>query len=450
MRKTTITLGLLAALLAHPAESQTLSAAAMRADIAQFRVEFLARDRAYSAVARQEAEQQLAALNERAGELDATAFALALAKVVALADNGHSLSYGGPRLARSNRVEIRLAPFGLDFHVLRTRSADVELLGARLVAIDSTPLAQLRAAAHSLSGGLPAWRDRQAPLLLESPKQLHALGLTKQGDAATYRFATPDGRIIERRPQAVAPRPDRPSADVPRLLLPGVTPEQIDGTDTGWRSLLSLAKAPWSLRDAEQALRWRAAPEIDALVIDMRRTFSSANASLPAFFEAVRRAITQHKPQHLVLDLRLNGGGDLTQARDFAESLPTLVPGSLFVLTSPGTFSAAISITGYLKQAAPARVHIVGEAIGDRLEFFAEGRPITLAQSGEVVLPATERHDYVNACRAYTDCHAPVVRRPIAVPSLAPDIAAPWTIEAYQRGADPAMAAVAAALRGAR
>jgi hypothetical protein len=166
---------------------------------------------------------------------------------------------------------------------------------------------------------------------------------------------------------------------------------------------------------------------------------------LPEFFDAVRAAVQQHAPRHLVLDLRLNGGGDLTQARDFAESLPTMVTGTIFVLTSPATFSAAISITGYLRQAAPQRVRIVGEAVGDRLEFFAEGRPITLKHSGQVVLPATERHDYRNGCRAFTDCHAPVVQRPIAVPSLAPDIMAPWTVDAYRRGLDPAMRAVALA-----
>jgi hypothetical protein len=43
-----------------------------------------------------------------------------------------------------------------------------------------------------------------------------------------------------------------------------------------------------------------------------------------------------------------------------------------------------------------------------------------------------------------------VVRNPISVPSLAPEIAAPWTIEAYRAGRDPAMEAVAAALSRGR
>jgi hypothetical protein len=92
-------------------------------------------------------------------------------------------------------------------------------------------------------------------------------------------------------------------------------------------------------------------------------------------------------------------------------------------------------------------VTIVGEEVGDRLEFWAEGRPVTLPASRLVVSIATERHDYKNGCRAFTDCHRPVVANPIAVPTLAPDIVAPWTIDAYREGRDPAMDAVVAQLR---
>jgi hypothetical protein len=140
---------------------------------------------------------------------------------------------GGPRLERSNRVELRLTVFGEQFHVVRAREADRDLLGARLLAIDDTPVARLREVAHTLRGGLPAWRDREAPLLFESPQQLHALGLAKDREHATYRFETPDGRSLERRLPAQAPSPTRPRADPPRLLLPELTPERHEGADTG-------------------------------------------------------------------------------------------------------------------------------------------------------------------------------------------------------------------------
>ena len=183
------------------------------------------------------------------------------------------------------------------------------------------------------------------------------------------------------------------------------------------------------------------------MVIELRQTANAPGRPIAAFLAEMEAELRRLQPKHVVLDMRINGGGDLNTTRNFMKALPTLVPGRIFVLTSPYTFSAAISSVGYLEQAAPERVTIVGEPVGDRLEFWAEGRGATLPNSGIGVSRATERHDYINGCREYTDCHGPVVRNPISVKTLAPDIAAPWTIEVYRAGRDPAMQAVAAALK---
>jgi len=123
------------------------------------------------------------------------------------------------------------------------------------------------------------------------------------------------------------------------------------------------------------------------------------------------------------------------------------VPGRIFVLTSPLTFSAAISSIGYLEQAAPERVTIVGEPVGDRQMFFSEGDGVTLPANRGLVVGATERHDYATGCKGHKDCHHNVVKHPISVTSIKPDLPVPWTIDAYMAGRDPAMEAVAAALR---
>ena len=91
-------------------------------------------------------------------------------------------------------------------------------------------------------------------------------------------------------------------------------------------------------------------------------------------------------------------------------------------------------------------VAIVGEMIGDRLHFWAEGRGVDLPNNRGMIGLATQRHDYAGGCKAYTDCHIAVKVAPIAVATLAPDIPAPWTIQAYLAGRDPAMEAVARAL----
>jgi hypothetical protein len=207
---------------------------------------------------------------------------------------------------------------------------------------------------------------------------------------------------------------------------------------------------PCCILDAGERFRWREDQQLDALVVEMRQNRSTPGYDIGDFQALVQRELRARTPRHLVLDMRLNGGGDLTTTRSFMQSLPTLVPGTIVVLTSPWTFSAAISSIGYIEQIAPDRVTIVGEEVGDRLEFWSEGRPLTLNRSGIVISRATERHDYANGCKAYKDCHGNVVRHPISVRTLEPNVAAPWTIEAYRAGSDPAMAAAARLLQPKR
>lgn len=427
----------------HPGGGQVVATPeGRRADIEVFRTQFLAADHAYAAAARVEAEARLDRLAAQADGVSQAYFELELARIVALADNGHTTSFAGPRSRRYNRADIRFVPFGEDFYVLRAKQADADLLGARLVAIDARPIAELRAAARATQGGTPAWRDRSIDYLLESPEQLHALGLSRQDDNAVYRFALRDGRVLERRIAVDPPNPNRPRTNAERWLYPAPLPEE----QGQWRAALVADAAPWALQDPDDPFRWRAAPEIDGLVIEMRQNNDGEHQTIASALDEFRAAIANVRPRNLVLDMRMNGGGDLNTTRDFMKSLPHLVPGRIFVLTSPWTFSAAISSTGHLKQEGGARVTIVGENVGDRLNFFSEGDVVTLPNSQAMMLNATERHDYVTGCRGYDDCHGPVRRNPIAVPTLAPEIAAPWTIDAYLAGRDPGMEAVAAAL----
>lgn len=421
------------------AQARRVGPAALRADIAQLRDLLMTVEKSWVDGTRAIAMARLDSLQRAADTISAAGFELAVARIVATADNGHTSVPATRRSNRFNRVGIRLTPFGDEFVVLRTRTEATELLGARLVAIDGRPVAEVRAIGRMLSGGTPAWRDRFVPFLLESPEQLHALGITTSPDAATYRFAAQDGRTIERRLAGEPADSARARVGSQRWLFG----DAIATDPTAWQPLRTPAQLPWALQEPTAVFRLREAPEIGAVVVEMRANTNLPNAPIGRFLDSAQRMIERVKPRHVVLDMRLNGGGDLTTSRNFMKGLPGLVPGRVFVLTSPYTFSAGISSVGYVKQAAPERVMIVGEEVGDRLEMWSEGGPTELRNTKILVGTATERHDYVNGCRAYRDCHGNIVRQPISVPTLAPEFAAPWTIEAYLAGRDPAMEVVA-------
>ena len=414
-------------------------AAAQREDLAAFEREFFDVDRSFSPAARAEAGRRIAELRAHPGATSDIRFLLTLAQIVALADNGHTALFNGAMLPGTGRVGIRLTPFGDDFFVVRATSAHAALLGCSLSAIDEVPMTRLREAARTLRGGTAAWRDRWAPLLFERPAQLAALGLTRSASGATYRFMCA-GTSREMR---LTPEPGLSGAG-------SEMNEVFDGSDRspGWTPLLTEGRAPWALRDFTAPFRREDAPALDALIIQLRANIDRDGQSIAEFLESSDAERRRRGRANVILDMRFNGGGNLQLTHEFMTSLPNRLgpSGRIVVLTSPWTFSAAIASVGYLKQAGRDRVVLVGEAPGDRLEFWAEGQPIRLPRSGVVILPATERHDYRDGCRRFTDCHQYMRRFPIAIESLAPDVPAPWTIDAYAAGRDPGMDAAARVL----
>lgn len=429
----------LAVLLGSPivaAAQATVSPAQLKEDLDWFRASVFAVEMSYSTSARAEGERRLNLLQSTLRHTTVAAFTMELARIVALADNGHSAVFAGTRSRWSNRIPLRFTTFGNEFRVMRAANAHTDLLGARLVAIDGVPIDVVRDSGRTLFGGTPAWRDRNLPLFLESPDQLNVLHLARDAQAAEYSFATETGTSIKRRIVA-----DRSSAfgPPPDFLL--------YAEDDGLLKTLAPTALPWSLQEPRTTFRWRRAPEIDGLVIQLRRIVDGPGQGIAEFLDEMKAKIAADRPRNLVLDLRMNSGGNLNNTRDFVKALPALVPGRIFVITGPGTFSAAISTTGYLKQEAPGRVSIVGEEAGDRLVFFAEGRPATAPNTGIMIGIATQRHDYRGGCKAFTDCHGPVVRFPIAIPTLAPDIPAPLTFADWKAGRDASMEAIIGALK---
>jgi hypothetical protein len=89
-------------------------------------------------------------------------------------------------------------------------------------------------------------------------------------------------------------------------------------------------------------------------------------------------------------------------------------------------------------------VIVVGEPVGDRLDFWAEGGTFNLPNAFVQVHYASGRHVYNGPCRDRATCFWLNERYPVRVRTLEPDIAAPLTFAAYREFRDPAMEAVLA------
>ena len=392
------------------------------ADVQAMRT-YVERNRAYTPAERAEALRRV----ELLPGLFATParFELEAAHIAALADNGHSVLLPPQWPSRYRRSPVHLGLFADGLFVVSAPADRRQLVGRRVLRIYGRDWHDIRAAYARYQGGLPGFRDQFVPLFMETPALLAAAGLGSDPDRLALALAAPGTPETVNVQAALTPYRDE-------AAFTGESP-LIDGA-----RLLPPASVPLYLQDPGPLFRLAFPAELDGAWIQLK---AIRGLGIQQFFERTLVELRRRRPHNIVVDLRFNMGGDLNIARDFMQALPVIASGRVYAITSGRTFSAAISSLGYLKQAAGDRLTIVGEPIGDRLEFWAEGDIMMLPGLGAFVLYASERHNYMTGCPE-PDCHAAIREHPIRVRSLQPDLPVSLTWADFSAGRDPAMAAI--------
>jgi hypothetical protein len=401
-------------------------------DIAVVR-DYIARNRAYTEATRAEALRRLDLLSALVA--DPARFDLEVAHIAALADNGHSVLLPPQWPSRWPRSPVHLGLFADGLYVIAAPPGQAETLGRRVDRINGRPWQAVRAAYARYQGGEQGFRDQFAPLFMETPALLAAAGLGTDPETLSLTLEARRGR--------------RQNVSITARL----TPFQGEQAFVGYPPLLDAAGLlapdlrPLYLQEPERPFRLAFPAEIDGAYIQLKAT---RGLEIDAFLTASLAELGARRPRNIVVDLRFNMGGDLNIARGFMRALPRLAEGGrVYAITSGRTFSAAISSLGYLKEAAGDRLTIVGEPIGDRLEFWAEGDILELPGLHGFLLYAAERHNYMSGCPE-PDCHAAIRDHPIHVRSLQPDLATPLRFADFIAGRDPAMDAIARDIRQRR
>jgi hypothetical protein len=398
-----------------PAPANAL--ATQQQDIEQFS-RLLRMDRSFSPVARAAADQQIAGLKSERVPLDSGKFQVALMRITALADNGHTDLNDGGR--PSNHVPVRVVMFADGLYVLRAKSGYVDLLGARVESIEAMPAREVVAALEKLHGGTEGWRRTRAAIYLQSPEILYGAGIGSRPEQTTWSLRLPDGREVLRTLPGENSDQHEPYGEMTRWL----SPEKIKDEPSDWRALLSSDEdLPLPLREFNRAFRRTRINSGCTLFLQLKAIRDADNQRIGDFLEDTRDEMHDHPPCNVILDMRFNSGGDYTKAAGFASHLAEFVPpsGRIYILTGPQTFSAAITTIAFVKQAAGSRAVILGEPVGDRLTFYGEGNTGCVPHAGLCVHYATGMHDYARRCNDWSKCFWLNWLFPVQVQSLAPD-----------------------------
>lgn len=431
--------------LDFPRAAGTLDA--QRQDIRYFR-KILTLDRSFAPADRAEANRRLDALEALGTVLDRPQFRVALMRIDALADNGHSRVENDPRAARLE-LPVRVAAFSDGLYIMRATANNADVLGARVIAIDGQAIDDAMAKLEQLRGGTPAWRRLQATQYLTQQDLLYGAGIAPDLQHSTWTVETAVGASISRRLDAFVAPADEPAVFVKRWL----SSERVPRMAAQWRAFESDQPLPITWIDFDVAFRNLRLPGTCIQLIQLKTNADQGGQNIAEFLKGTETDLGRAPPCSVILDLRYNDGGDYLNTYRFARDLPELVSpvGRIFVLTGPVTFSAGISTAAFVKHAGQQHVTILGEPVGDRLQFFSEGGSACLPHNSLCVAYETGKHDYQHACTDWDVCFWLNYFFQFRVNSLDPDEMIPLSFKDWRAGVDPVLnRAVSLALASTR
>lgn len=354
-------------------------------------------DRSFTSAARKQFLQEIDAAIARP-PADRAALEMEVARLAALSGNGHSNALGVSMGHGVAALPLRLGWFRDGLYVLKTAPELVDLLGARVVAVDGkTPQAVLAALTPYIAGNAQLQRMLALNVIV-APAALHAAGIARSATELTFSVQLRDGTTAERTITSAA----GPVAhsDTDHWPIRDWSPVAQDGDTRSWRHVLDAIPTPLYLRDPDTNY-WRAYPTPDVLYVHIGRVRNQGSQTLRDFLSQTVADFVQRRASHAIVDLRANRGGDYTQTIDFTEALPAALPpeGRVFILIGPGTFSAALVTAARLSYFGAARAVTLGDTLGDRMQAWGEVSSMILPSSRLKVQYSTAYHDWQHGCR---------------------------------------------------
>jgi len=417
----------------YPPAASTLDA--QRQDIRYFR-QLIALDRSFAPTDRIEANRRLDALEALGTVLDRPHFRVSLMQIDALADNGHS-KVENERSAAPLELPVRVAAFSDGLYIMRATEINADLLGSRVTAIDGQSIDAVMTKLERLRGGTPQWRRLYASQYLALQDLLYGIDVASDMQHSNWTVETPFGATITRRLDAYAPPASEPAVFVKRWL----SSEPLTGMAGQWRAVEPDHPLPISLIDFDKAFRSLPLPGTCTQFVQFKSNADQGGQNITDFLSSTESRLRQVRPCNVILDLRYDDGGDFVNTYGFARNLPKLIPpaGQIIMLTGPTTFSAGISTAAFVKHAGQERVVIVGEPVGDRLQFFSEGGWACLPNYPLCVAYETGKHDYQHACTDWDVCFWLNYFFQFRVKSLDPDEVIPLSFKHWRAGVDPVL-----------
>lgn len=207
-----------------------------------------------------------------------------------------------------------------------------------------------------------------APTYLSAPEILQALGFIKDAEKVDL--------LIEKEGKQFTVQL-KPAGLFSNLATAEARKGWIDARDNSKNS------TPLWLKNSGNPFWFEYVPETKILYVQLNQVLNKQDETVEAFFGRVTKELNKSEAEKLVLDLRLNGGGNNglvpTIIRAIVKADKIDKKGKLFVIIGRQTFSAAQNLVNELEKYTKAT--FVGEPTASHVNMFGDARPIFLPNS---------------------------------------------------------------------
>jgi len=371
----------------------------------------------YHQVSQQKFDAAVADLDRRIPQLQRNQIIVGMMRIVAMVGDGHTRI--DPRKDKAfgfRSLPLRLYWFEDGIYVRAVDPGHRDLLGARVEAVGGVPIAEaIHRASEIVSKETITSAHLMVPLYLAMPDMLEALGLSDSRDSATMKLVR-GGKAWTARV---------PASDVAAPWPPDTDGSFID-TD-GWLDARSGPQPVW-LQAPLDYHRLVPMPDRSALYAQLNMITDTKDESLRAYGQRILDQARQSNPRALVLDLRLDQGGNGDLRNGLIANLIRAEDEDtrLFVLVGRGSFSASEFVLDDMDRLTGAL--FIGEPASSRPTGYGDAYRSLLPNSGISVRTSIKYWQSGQDMRPYI---------PI-------DIAAPLTFADYVAGRDPALEAALA------
>ena len=340
-----------------------------------------------------------------------------LARIVASFQYGHTDIRWTGGVVKFHIIPVSLYWFNDGIHVEGIHKDYAQALGAKLLKVNGVPVEEALKAVRPL---LPVENEQyfKAYVLdfLCIPEALHAQKVTQTLKNAITFTLEKDGKTFDQTFPAVE------SFRFPRkysLIQP----------NTDWVSSRDQSKTPLYLKNLDKIYYYEYLPETKTVYVRQSQIQDDPSDPIPAFYKRVFDFIEKNEVDRLVLDVRLNGGGNNYKNKTIVkEVIKSKInqPGKFFVIIGRRTFSACQNLVNELDNYTEAV--FVGEPTSENINFYGDNRQVVLPKSK---IPIFLSFAWWQDKPQWEDG-----------PWLAPHVAVDMSYEQYRTNQDPVLDAV--------